>query len=443
MTELIDFFEKFFVSIGCEIKRENLCLEVSNVPSAFEKFAGKKSPYCFCFESEMNGYELITPTHYLVKLMKEFLEGRGETTLLKVDVQFDAKEEIPKMIPFRNCKIKSVSKTHVNDFVFRFSFSTTFQYLNDKEQLINNIYVWNNEVIDFDEELVLVEGNKREIHEVNTSKEYEIAREKLKELVKPKTEELSDKLSEQLQAEMSRIREHYANRLSEHNQQRELLVKQREEATGEKKKKIEKMIQKLDEEMPGESEEKVLIDSEKKKHGLSIKNKLINVSVIYFPVFTFNLMLSTGKTDRIIGIDYDSLKKEIKPLFCSTCNDKLDEIILCSSGHLTCRNCGDKCDMCGGVFCKSCNQSKCSFCGRSLCSNCVEVCASCKKTFCAHDVQTFDNSGRKMCRKCLKKCAKCGEVIEPGALREMNGKEVCSKCYNAENRKKFLRGLRE
>ncbi len=442
MKELIDFFANFFTSVGSEVRRENLCLEISNVPAGFEKFAGKKSPYYFCFESEVGGYELIGPTHYLVKLMKEFLEGRGETTLLKLDVQFDAKEEIPKMIPFRNCKIKGVSKSHVNDFVFRFSFSTTFQYLNDKEQMINNIYVRGGEVINFDEALVLSEGNKREIMEVDTNKEYEIAKARVKELIQPKVEELSKKLNEQLQKEISRIRVHYKNNLEENNQQRELLVKQMEEAKGEKRKKIQKMLQKLEEDRPKQTEENILIDNETKKHGLSIRNKLINISVIYFPIFNFNLMLS-GKTEKIIGVNYDSLKKEILPLFCSTCNTKLDEIILCSSGHLTCRNCGDKCDMCGGVFCKSCNQTKCNFCGRRLCSNCVEICASCKKTFCAHDVQTFDNSGRKMCRKCLKKCAKCGEVIQPGELRDVGGKEICAKCYNTENRKKFVNGLFE
>lgn len=443
MKELIEFFEKFFESLGCKIQKNNFGLIISEVPANFEKFSGKKSPYYFCFDSETEGYELINPTHYLVKSMKEFLEGRGETTLLKLDVQFDAKEEIPKMIPFRNCKIKNVSKSHKNDFVFRFSFSSIFQYLNEKEQVINNIYVQNGKVINFDESLILSDGNKREIGEVNTNKEYEIAKEKLKELIKPKVSEVSQKLNEQLQKEISRIKIHYKNNLNENNQQKELLMKQIEESTGEKKKRFKKMLQKLVEENPTTAEENLLIEGETKKHGLSIKNKLINVSVIYFPIFDFNLMLNSGKTDKIIGMSYNSLNKEILPLFCSTCNAKLDEIILCSSGHLTCRNCGEKCDMCGGIFCKSCSQTKCNFCGRKLCSNCVEVCPSCKKTFCSHDVYSFDNSGRKMCRKCMKKCSKCGIIISPGELKEVGGNPICSKCYNQENRKKFLRGLRE
>jgi len=441
MKELIEFFEKFFGSLGCEVQKRESCLIISNVPANFEKFCGKKSPYYLSFESEVENYELINPTHYLIKSMKEFLEGRGETTLLKLDVVFDAKEELPKMIPFRNCKIKSVSKSSKNDFVFRFSFSSVFQYLNDKEQVINNIYVRNGEVINFDAGLVLSEGNKREIHEVETDKEYEIVKEKLKELIKPKIAEVSLKLNEKLQKEISRIKIHYKNHLEENKGQRETLMKQISDSTGEKRKKFEKMLEKLMEENLSSSEEKTLTENETRKHGLSIKNKLINVSVIYFPIFNFNLMLSSGKTDKIIGINYDSLKKEILPLFCSTCNKELNEIILCSSGHLTCRNCGEKCDMCDGIFCKSCNQAKCNFCGRKLCSDCVEVCASCRKTFCSHDVYPFDNSRRKMCRKCMKKCAKCGEIILPGELREMNGKEVCSKCYNKESRKMFMKDL--
>ena len=439
MTELIEFFEKFFENLGCKIQKQNLCLIISDVPANFEKFSGKKSPYYFSFNSEIAGYELINNNHYLIKSMKEFLEGRGETTLLKMNIQFDPKEEIPKLIPFRNCTIKSASKTSKNDFIFRFSFASNFQYLNDREQIINHLYIKNGEIINFDESIPLIEGSKKEISEISIDQEYEVAKLKLKELIEPKVKELSQKLSEQLNKEILRIKEHYKNRLDEINQQKESLMRQTKESDDEKKKKLEKMIQKLEEEDHSTIEEQSFIDGEKKKHGLSIKNKLINASVIYFPILNINLMLESGKTNRIIQMAYDSRKKELLPLFCSTCNSKLDEIILCASGHLTCRNCGEKCAICDGIFCKSCSQLECNYCKRKICPQCAETCSSCKKTFCKNHISPFD-SGRRLCQNCMKKCNKCGKVIEP-ELARIAGHQFCLKCSNEENRKNFMKDV--
>lgn len=439
MAGLIEFFEKFFESLGCKIQKRDFCLIVEDVPANFEKFSGKKSPYYFSFESETAGYELINANHYLIKSMKEFLEGRGETTLLKMDVQFAPKEEIPKLIPFRNCTIKNISKTSKNDFIFRFSFASIFQYLNDREQIINHLYIKNGEIINFDESIPLSEGNKKEISDISIDKEYETAKLKLKGLIEPKVKEISQKLNEQLDKEISRIKEHYKNRLGEINQQKELLNRQIKESNGEKKKKFEKMLQKIEEENLSSAEEQTFIDGEKKKHGLSIKNKLINASVIYFPILNLNLMLESGKANRIIQMEYDSLKKELLPLFCSTCNSKLDEIILCSSGHLTCKNCGDKCVVCDGVFCKSCSQFKCNYCERKICSQCANVCASCKKTFCKNHLYPFD-AGRKLCHNCMKKCDRCGKIIEP-ELARIAGHKFCLKCSNKENRMNIMKNV--
>lgn len=441
MTELIDFFEKFFENLECAIQRENGCLLISNVPAGFEKFSGKKSPYYFSFSDKKEGYEFVDSGHYFIKMIKEFLDGRGETTLLKMNAEFDPKEELPKLIQFRNCKIKSVTKIVQNDFIFRFSFASIFQYLNEKEQLINHIYLKDSEEINFNENAHLSEGNKKELKEINVEENYETAKIKLKKLIEWRVSEISRKLNEQLNKEISRIKEHYKNRLDEINQQKEILVRQIKDSDGEKKKKIEKMLQKIEEENPQLAEEQALIDGEKKKHSLSIKNKLINASVIYFPIFDMNLMLESGKTNRIINLKYDSLEKEISSLFCSSCNSKLDEIILCSSGHLTCRNCGDKCEICGGIFCKSCPQNECSYCRRKICVHCAEVCDSCKKTFCRNHIHLVGR--KKLCHGCMQKCNKCGEIIGQDEIKKIDGKTFCARCFNQKNRKQFMKSIFE
>ena len=47
MNQLIDFFIKFFRSIGCEVKQNEEDLVISNIPTNFEKFSGKRGPYFF------------------------------------------------------------------------------------------------------------------------------------------------------------------------------------------------------------------------------------------------------------------------------------------------------------------------------------------------------------------------------------------------------------
>jgi len=404
---LIDFFIKFFKSIGSEVKQDGNFLIISNIPANFEKFSGKRGPYMLSFNREKEGYELVSPNYYLIKTIKEFLEGRGETTLLKINFAIDFKDEIPKRIPFLNSEIKNISKTTRNNFIFKFSFITTFQYMNEKENMINHIFVQDNKIIPFSEALDLVEGNKRDFMEVNADKEYSLAKEELKKVVLPKTEELKIKLSGQLNSEISRIQQHYENNLSEIEAQEKSLKKQIEanKEDKEKTKKLAKAMETLKQENNKKKitdEEEEFIQKEIRKHGLKIDSKLLNTTIIYFPIYNLNLTLEIEKNNyKMIELIYDPLKKIVSPLYCKSCGKEVKEIILCSSGHITCRNCGEKCSSCGSVYCKSCQTKKCSDCGRTLCSHCQNICDVCKKVFC--DYHITKNSGKKICKFCERK----------------------------------------
>jgi hypothetical protein len=404
MTELINFVIKFFNNLGSEIKQDGERLVISCIPQNFEKFSGKNGPYFLSFDGEKEGYEVVSPSHYLIKAIREFLEDRGGTTLLKINFLTELKEEIPKIIPFLNAEIKNINKTAKNNFIFKFSFATTFQYFNEKETAIHHIFVKDNEVINWDESLILVEGNKRDVQEVNADKEYSISREELKKMILPKTDELKNKLGEKLENEIAQIHQLYEKNISEIEAQEESLKKQAKANKDdlEKAKKIARSLENMKEENNKKKikdEEEEFIQKEIKKHGLKIENKLINTTIIYFPVYHLNLTLEIEKNNyKIIELDYDPFKKKILPIYCKSCGEELKEIILCSSGHLTCRNCGEKCASCGKIYCKSCQTKICSECGRVACQHCQNTCEVCGKVFCSTHI--INNSGRKVCRIC-------------------------------------------
>lgn len=447
MSKVKEFFVKFFENLGCEVESpEENALIVRNVPVNFEKFSGKKSPYFFSFGFEKEGYDSVNQNYYLLKSMKEFLEGRGKTTLLKIESSFDVLEELPKLILLRNSEIKNFSKQISNDFLFRFSFASVFQYLNEREQVINDIYVRDGKVVDFDNSFVLLEGSKREVGEIDFSSDYEFAKSRLKDLIKDKTNFFGNKLSALLKSEISRINSHYVSQIEEVEKQRENLLKQLSSSSGEKRAKFEKMLENFDRDNSVDKimeEENLQIKQETKKHSLSIKNSLLNVSIIYYPVYKISLVLKHPGGNKVLNLGYDSFEDKVSDMFCDSCGGKLDEIIVCSAGHLTCRNCGDKCESCEGIFCKSCSDKICSFCDRNICSACESICDKCMKVFCKNHTQAVGKTGKRICRDCVERCFSCREVIEPRTGREISGKLFCVKCFARENGKKVLEGVFE
>jgi hypothetical protein len=407
MNNLMEFFLKFFKQIKSEVKEEGDCLFVSSVPQGFEKFSGKKGPYKFSFDKEREGYEFVSNNHYLIKTIKDFLEGRGETTLLKVKFDINLKEELKKTIPFMNSEIKSINKIALNDKIVQFSFSTTFRYLNESKVKINKIFLREGKVIEDPKILDFFEGHKRDLVDLDIEKEYSAAKEELKKAISPDLEKIKEELNEKLSQEIERIEKLYEEHLSETKEKEAALQKQIEnnKDNPEKKEKLEKSFEILKEEnsvskIKAEREE--FIQKEIKKYGLKIDTKLINTTIIYFPIYQLSLTLELEKGNlKIIEIVYSPLDKKISPLYCKSCGKELEEIIVCSSGHLTCRECGDKCNSCDGIYCKSCSTKECSECHRVTCQRCQNTCSSCGKVFC--NLHIRESNGRKVCKMCQSK----------------------------------------
>ena len=120
----------------------------------------------------------------------------------------------------------------------------------------------------------------------------------------------------------------------------------------------------------------------------------------------------------------------MKVFICKNCKTELDEVIICSSGHFTCRNCGEKCDSCDGITCKACNVRKCTDCGKNICNNCFDVCSECRKSFCKGHLIKIPGTNKNTCRACMKRCSKCMAIIDPQLARKTNGNFVCTKCGN-------------
>lgn len=436
MNDLKQVLIKFFTNLNCEVVDEEDSIKVSNIPQKFGKFAGNYGPYFLSFKGEKEGYELITQSHYLIKAINEFLEGRGSTTILELETNFNPEKDLPKIIPFRNSEIKSVHSNLEVNFIFKFTFSTTYQYLSEKETLVNHIYIRNGEIIDFESDS-LVEGNKRRFQGINLENEMNIAKSKLKELTTPKTQELGEKLKGLLEKEIERIKKHYKKDLEEFVT-KEIGLKEQisKETSPEKKKKVEKMLENLQEGSSIErirKEEQNFIQHEVRKHSISINNKLMNIAVIHFLIYKMNLTMDLGDNKlKIIEMVYDPVKEKLNPVFCKSCEKELNEIIICASGHFTCRDCGDRCESCKGVLCKACNVSKCVECDKSLCSDCVDVCSGCRKSFCKTHLIKIPGSNKNICRSCVKRCAKCGVALGSEFTKNSNGKLICTKCGNAD-----------
>jgi len=185
---------EFFKNLKCDVLKDGDVVVVENVPKSFEDLHGKESPYRLSFDSNVEGTFVGKGSSMLAAITK-FLDGTGKTTLLKIDFDCDAETEISKVISLKNCEISNLVKKHKNSFFSRFTFMTTFRYLNESEQAVNEIYVHNGEVVDGDlSGYTVVEGDSKLASGKHVEKDYAIAGGYLKNSLNDKTVEISKTL---------------------------------------------------------------------------------------------------------------------------------------------------------------------------------------------------------------------------------------------------------
>ncbi|VVB78843.1 Uncharacterised protein [uncultured archaeon] len=426
--------EKFFKSLKCEVIWKGKILFIEKVPADFEKLFGKKSPYSFVFDTaDLNDEtELITKGSSLIKLIANYLDHKAQTTLLKIKFNPDFKTELKKNINWNDYEIVSISEKENNDYIYRFTIMTIFQYLNEKEQIISTIYIHNKSILDnFNaDNYETGEGKKEEISfdNANIRENYAIAKDKLKYLLQKRTEHISQLLNKSLEKEIQRIDSHYKSEYGEIDTEvgdaikkiQELNLKLKRASAKnrpiieEKMERLNQTIEKLnksEEKEKFEREKSFLINDEKQKHSINISNNLINTSIIYYPIYS--LKASIKKKDNLSGfskeirLDYNPLTKRLSQLLCEGCKKEINEVNLCSTNHLACTQCISKCPSCFKIVCNSCKKSSCTVCGISMCQKCETICFKCLKPVCKSHSCKDSINGKNLCNNCAEYCPIC------------------------------------
>jgi len=465
--DLSKFIESFFKSIKCTTKWEGNILKIENIPEPFERFYGKKSPYYFVFSSEDNNEktELITKGSSLIKTMSEFLKNKAQKSILKLDIEDNSKEELGKNLKLKNLEITNLSKNKEFDYIFRFTFVTTFHYKNKKEQITNHIYIHEGEIIENFrlDDYPTKPGDKNEVIIPDIKPFYELAKEKLKESIKPKTLEFSEDISQSLEIEMNRIKSHFVEQF--HEIQKEIdryakripeLEQETEKANPEKKIEIREKIERFKDNIEKikeknqvdrlEKERDMYLTDEKHKHSLNISNDLLNSAIVYYPKYKLSFFLkslglknnisktSNQKISRLINLEYNPLTKKISTILCDSCKSPIREIYVCNSGHINCHQCIKPCPSCLADTCQACEKIYCNVCKKDICKSCLTICAKCRKHTCESDICTDYISDEKICISCASLCPVCNKFTEKEFFKKCNKckKLICPKCLTLD-----------
>ncbi|MDO8623331.1 MAG: hypothetical protein Q7R52_03720 [archaeon] len=318
---ILEFFK------DSKITDKNGVLTISEVSKEFEDFIGKKSPYKFVFDfnlhNKVEDSELIMQGSYFLLSIRDYLRNKGQTSLLKINIKPDLSDI--KKLKLKNCKIIEIKQSNF-EFLSEFSFLSVYQYLNEKKQSIRKILVSGKKVLEVDiSKFKIQNGNKEEIPITDLNESYKLSKNKLDSQVIKETKSIKSHLKEKLDRELHRIKDHYFKQIKEKDEEVERciekikllksklrhtfydrdidilnrIIRESNERLDKLKKKSYKERLKI--------EEKFHITDEVEKHVLSIKNSLINITLLYYPVYTL-LISSKGKRRSVI---YDPVLEKI------------------------------------------------------------------------------------------------------------------------------------
>ena len=437
------FAEGFFSNLKCQMKWDGRVLNITHVPFEFEQFYGKKAPYSIVFEHGIDeNAELVTRGSFLLKTMTSYLDQLGQTSLIKLDFSRDYAEEFKRHLKLRNSELQHITQHADYRYLIRFTFGTTLQYMNEKEQVLNSLFVQDGKVVDFDlEKYKHSEGDEKEVKVGDNKEAYGIAKEKVKSLVEMRIKEAQAMLGARLEREQARIKQHYSNQRQELNRHvtklneqlaqleksatRDTLYEQKKQRILEGLKQYSDLAirEKLD------KEEKFFLQDEVHKHTLNVHNRLVNTSLIYYPIFTFTIYLKGKDVSKSVQVVYDPFEdKLIQNINCETCKREPQQIFVCSSAHIVCNNCFDECRECGKGLCKLCSAKSCESCARKLCKNCVLKCTLCWNDFCKMHMNVNYATGKAACLRCLKRCSVCGAYGDVKHIKKTDKGDICLKC---------------
>ena len=440
----------FFKSLKCDISENSNCISIKKIPEKVQKAFVVSENIEINFSN--NGYGIFVESNSeLYRKIRDYLKTNPSKTLLKIDFEFPS--NIKEKIPLRNCSVAKIEKKHENNYFSRFTFLTTFRYLSNIEQVMNEIYVHEGKIVNGDlKDYDVKEGKVEEVSTEHLAKDYDAAKDSLHGLLDKKVEEISLILDGELNKETLRIEEHYSSILGEFNSNKSRLVERIKNATlreshpeGEKISGDMEKLNKLNELFRANfseqefqkllNDKKTIIDNEKRKFSLDVENKLINTTIIYYPIFKIFLSLDEAGFRKTLEIMFNPLTNEITNFSCDACKTLLDQINLCHGGHICCRSCLHVCSECGKRFCRLCMAGVCNGCGKLVCNGCARTCDDCKKLFCKNCMRTSSLTGKEKCSGCVTYCPKCSKIVEKSNLtRDSSGRMVCKSCVGGHRR---------
>jgi len=446
------FVEKFFNNLGANIQPKENSIEISNVPQDFQKFYGKKEPYKLSFEPiQDQEIEFIDKSNYLIKAISSYLETSGKTTLLKIDFDTSRKDKVLSLIKTPNAVLGRANELRKYNLFFRFTFSTTFQYLNEKEKIINDIYVKDNKIINGNlKGYPLIEGKKSEIKIPDPKEAYEVAKERLKDIIEARTQMVSEELNERLEKEIERVEVHFraeSKELGDNLRKNSVRLEQaKAQEDFDKIQRIGKTLQELKQQSNNqefEKEKQRAIQLEIQRHMLNINNKLFNTTLIYYPLLAFSVSLENSEAKKNFEVSLDPLTGEANLPKCEVCQEPINELVLCSNNHIICKKCGDLCEACGRVYCNNCLKTKCAMCGKKICKDCSIRCDSCGKIVCKSHTRIDKVTNKVFCLNCLKRCERCSQLRNPKTFKTSpkTKAEICEECFRKEMHDRAIDGV--
>lgn len=452
-NKLLNFVARFFSNLNCECKFEDEILIITKTPKSFQKFYGKNEPYKFTTNKAKSSedIEFLEKSSYIIKTISAFLEDSGQSTLLKIDFQINPIPQIKNQLKLANSRVMKLKPKKKYDIFFRFTFHSSFQYLNERNKIINEIYVHNNKAITGDlNDYPVIEGKKTDVRIPDMKEPYFAAKEELQKRLEDKKKEYIEVLNSELSKAIERINSHFETEekeLLEHFTKAKLKLEElRKEGDLKKVDKQEKLIQniqqKLDtEERKKDKERSILI--EKNRHGLNLNNKLFNTTLIYHPIFCYDALIKNSYAEKNIEINFNPLTESLEKKHCDLCNSEINEIYLCNNGHVSCKKCTTNCESCGKEFCTKCVSNKCELCSSHICNDCKTRCFGCGKTICKTHTHVEKVTGRIYCSNCLTRCERCGSSKVGSSFKKSKktGASICEDCYREEMQKSALKGV--
>ncbi|VVB80045.1 Uncharacterised protein [uncultured archaeon] len=434
----------FFRSLKCVIEEKDGTFIIKHISEKIESYFGIKSGVKISFDRDKSPIEalFIDENSDLLRKIKDYLKNSSSKTLIKLD--FDLPKDIMSKIRLRNCSLSKIEKKHENNYFSRFSFLTSLRALNKTDQISNEIYVHEGKVVKGDlSNYKVSEGNVKEASTEHLERDYAVARDTLKNMLKDKISEFGAELNEKLNKETERIDLHYNQVLKEFNTNKNKLLERIKEAEANNEQEKLKKLKESFSQMFSEKEEKkitnerdVVVGNEKSKYSLDIDNKLINTTVIYYPIFKIQVTLNEAGFSKDFELVYNPLTEEMSQIQCDSCKTQLDQINVCRGGHICCSSCLHLCNECGKRYCRQCFSGICDSCGKLVCKNCARKCSDCGKLNCKNCMRKVGKTGIEKCSSCVVYCPICSSIVDKKQLvRAGDGRMVCRNCsFNSKSK---------